>query len=215
MQAPLRFGCIYALINSDNGPIDYDIGRGKFLLDHNTEYSIAIGNFHKTLKATVMIEIDGVVAGKFQLDPDSVNVYERPVQVNRKFTFVDRDSQLGREGQLHMKSVSDLGRGKLIIRQEIPSESSSNSNLMYGSDKECSYECADGGYECADGVGGTVLGNLSDMKYFPAPSFDSDEMCVFNFRMGLRPKVIPLVSSTCACCQHCPENNITKNIGRF
>jgi hypothetical protein len=194
-QAPLRFGCIYALINSDNGPIEYDIGQGKFLLYHNTEYSFIVGNFHKKLKATVAIEIDGVDAGEFELDPDSVNVYERPVKVNRKFTFVDRDSRSGREGQLHMKSVSDLGRGKLIIRQEIPSEPPSDINSAHRSESECGEDC----------VGGTVLGNESNMQYFEVPSFDSEEVCVFKFRMGLRPKMIPLVSSSCVCCHAYPR----------
>jgi hypothetical protein len=192
-QAPLRFGCIYALINSKNGPIEYNIGRDEFLLDHNTEYSFLVGNFNNKLKATVTIEIDGEVVGDFMLDPNSVGVYERPTTVNRKFTFVDRGSQSGREGKLHMKSVSDLGRGKLVIRQEIPSGFPSKSNF--------NYEC-DGGddilnAECGDGIGGTVLGDKSQAIYYSVPRINTKELCVFNFRMALRPKVIPLASNTC------------------
>jgi hypothetical protein len=209
-QAPLKHGCIYALINSKNGPIEYDIGRGEFLMDHNTEYSFIVGNFHETLKASVTIEIDGVCAGTFVLDPDSVNIFERPVTVNRKFTFVDRDSQSGKEGKLHMKSVSDLGRGRLVIQQEIPSVFKPLDpsdpiliNLMGTSECEVGYD-DDSRFECEDSVGGTVLGDTSKDRCVFVPSFDTVELCVFNFRMALRPKVIPMASTTCTCCQ-CPQ----------
>ncbi len=219
-QAPLKHGCIYALINSKNGPIEYDIGRGEFLMDHNTEYSFIVGNFHETLKASVTIEIDGVCAGTFVLDPDSVNIFERPVTVNRKFTFVDRDSQSGKEGKLHMKSVSDLGRGRLVIQQEIPSVLKPVNlsvfqqidlsdpilrNMMGTCEGGVCYD-DDSRFECEDSVGGTVLGDTSKDRCVFVPSFDTVELCVFNFRMALRPKVIPLASSTCICCQ-CPQND--------
>ncbi len=189
--APLKFGSLHViLLDAEEVPIDYDIERGEFLLNHNTEYSIVIGNFHKTLKANVGIEIDGVCVGTFQLIPNTVNRYERPVGEDRKFTFVDKDSQLGQKGRLDMKSVSDLGWSRLVIRQEIPPPDV----CWFESDGCKTNDCETDG--C---VGGTVLGNKSNQRFTPAPSLNTKEVCVFMFRMGLRPKANSLTDTAGRC----------------
>jgi hypothetical protein len=194
-QAPLKFGSLHViLLDSKEVLIEYDIERGEFLLDHNTEYSIVIGNFHKTLKAFVEIEIDGVRVGTFQLIPNTINRYERPVGEDRKFTFVDKDSQLGHKGRLDTKSVSDLGWSKLVIRQEIPSEDLPPDVCWFENDGCKTNDCETDG--C---VGGTVLGNKSNQRITPTPSLHTKEVCVFMFRMGLRPKANSLTDTAGRC----------------
>jgi hypothetical protein len=193
-QAPFIFGCQRAtLLHSNGDPIEYDTERGVFLLDHGTEYMVAIGNFHQSLRIVAKIEIDGVPIGNFEIEPNTVDTFERSSTVDRKFIFVDRNSQLGKQGKLHKKSVSELGCVKLTIRQAIEPEKNGLSSLMSdGCRLGSSMEGDDGCMDYVDGVGGTVLGRKSNVRYTKVPEFDAQDVCTCILRMALRPKVVPL-----------------------
>lgn len=200
------------LLNSHKKPIQYDTDQGAFLLGHNTVYSIVVGNFHKTLKAIAEIEIDGVQVGRFQLRPDEVMEIERPAKVERKFTFVNKDSQLGKQGGLHEKMDSKLGRCKLVFRQEIPSMDvpvyrrtftdgfhsvpdycrTSTDGFHDVPDGYTRYGSHESEIVESDGTGGTVLGDESNQTFVRVTEVKTEKVCTCKFRMALWPAAVPL-----------------------
>ena len=216
-EVPFKNGSQYVMLLDGGGyPIKYDNKQGMYLLNHNEEYSILIGNCHNTLKAVFNIEVDGTEIGKFQIKPNSARVLTRPRAIDRKFIFVSRESQLGMQGGLDKKSVSDLGVCTVEIRLEkppvfhrrtpeygCPSGSRQREIRQPVSRRGAAEQCVESfklRYECddyqVDGVGGTVLGGRSHQEYISVPPIDSETVGFFKIKMGLlRPEVVPLTAS--------------------
>ena len=186
-QTPFHNGCQYVmLLDGDNEPIKYDKKRRMCLMTHNGEYRFLLVNGHDWLKAEFIITVDGDCISCCIVDPNTQCCLKRPSSVDRKLIFVARNSQLGRQGGLDVKSESDLGVCKVEVRLEKPPEAVTD-QVKYGS-----FEC-----ECCepDEVGGTVLGDEAHQEYTLVPPIDTEKLCVFEIKMGLlRPESVPLAS---------------------
>ena len=192
-QTPFNNGSQYVmLLDGGSKPIKYDEKRGMYLMNHNEEYQFLIANDNDRLRAMFLITVDGDSIGRFTVDPNTQYRLKRPVSADRKFVFVARNSQLGRQGGLDKKSVSDLGVCEVEVRLEKLSEGVLHCVNGKSVINRPGYEC-----ECmeTDEVGGTILGAKTDQQYITVPSYDSEKVSFFRIKMGLLlPEVAPLTT---------------------
>jgi hypothetical protein len=93
-----------AILNSTHSPFPAVKGDGLvyFRLPHGSKYVVCVRNPFQYERCSFNLEIDGVNMGSFVLKPGGIGYFERPVRVNKCFTFL-AESQVERA-----ESAADL-----------------------------------------------------------------------------------------------------------
>jgi len=83
----------------------YDANLNYITLDHNSEYKIELCNYNN-VKADANIKVDGRNVGKFRINANSSIIIERPVSIDKKFTFLRENSRKANRANI------EIGRDK-------------------------------------------------------------------------------------------------------
>ena len=139
--------------------------NGQVVMSHEEEYKIQIKN-QSNRRSDVELFVDGSPVGTWRLNPYQTATLERPADVQRRFTFVKKESQ---EGGLLGGKKSDLGLitavckpEKQVLRKRLATASASS--VSDGLEKISSRR------EESISAGGTVLGEHSDQEFGTASS---------------------------------------------
>lgn len=142
-------------------------GNHYFRLPNNSEYTLVLKN-NRDVRCRAEVSIDGESVGNWILDPLATLRLERPVAVDRKFTFVDDKSKAAasvgvvagksENGLLQVKFVPEMApvmrSSRQLERGGTGSKKSKTKSVEYSDSRGASDhffdECDDGGEEECD-----------------------------------------------------------------
>jgi len=117
----LRGGNNFNFWGNDIDKVDHftDNGHTYYSLAHGSEYKVKMTN-NTSQKVNALLKIDGVLMGKWRIDPFTSVIIERPVDNQRKFTFVDENSWEARDGNV-VRGIDENGLIEVTFFPELKS----------------------------------------------------------------------------------------------
>jgi hypothetical protein len=117
----LRGGNSFNFWGNNIDKVDHftDNGHTYYSLAHGSEYKVKMTN-NTFQKVNALLKIDGVLMGKWRIDPFTSVIIERPVDNQRKFTFVDENSWEARDGNV-VRGINENGLVEVTFFPELKS----------------------------------------------------------------------------------------------
>jgi hypothetical protein len=166
---------------------------GDIPLTHETEYAVCVVN-RRHARVEASVEIDGKLVGKWLVPPRSSVQIERPVSVNKKFTFLKASAPEAKEaGIVEGDAFNGMIKVTCKLEQILDIDSTFGSTVnqvnTFGlSSSSSGFSLGFGGGAPTNGVsaGATGLGAISHQQFQPtAPitNFDPNFTREFNYRL--------------------------------